>query len=115
MTIEVAARMAGQWWAERLDDRYADKRPAFAAAVEHRVRAGLEKHGEIWLENDYDPRGELLEAVRETVAPDCRGFLFSGDGILPEKHELKITPTELRPKEGYGNWTPAIPVPESAA
>ncbi len=111
--ISAAAKMAGEWWAERLSSHHADKRSAFAAAVakhcEHEMRARREPH--CWLEVDYDPQGPMLAAVRDVIDPECRGMMFSARGILPQKHELEVTPTKLRPKEGYGNWTAEIRVP----
>lgn len=126
--IQRAADMAGKWWADRLDEQHADKREAFAAAVSRRVVEGLTGQAvwnwnegrspsdgkpplRIFIECDYDPQGLLLDAVREVVDPDCRGFGGSADGILPLKHELMVSPTELHPKEGYGNFTDWITVP----
>jgi len=109
--IEVASQMAGAWWAERLDPAYARQREVFAAAVAKRCERALRKHGSCRLEVDYDPRGIMLSAVRETINPHCRGMMFSADGVLPRKHELEVLPTALHPKEGYGNWTAVIPVP----
>jgi hypothetical protein len=126
--IAVAAKMAGDWWAERLADEHADKREAFAQAVAARVDDALrgkaywswgegrkEGDGEpcesIYTEVDYDPQGLMLDAVRETIAPDCRGMMFSARGILPQKHQLRVAPDKLTPKEGYGNWTAPILVP----
>ncbi len=115
--IAAAAKMAGEWWAERLSSQHADKRAAFAAAVakhcEHELRTRPEPH--CWLEVDYDPQGPMLMAVREAVNPNCVGMGFSARGILPQKHELEVTPFELKPKEGYGNWTAAIEVPAVGA
>lgn len=124
-----AAQMAGAWWAARLDERFSDKREAFAAAVAKRVKEALDGdaywslgtgrvagNGKperfVHTESDYDPRGLLLDAVREVLEPECRGFGFSSRGILPEKHELSITREVLKPKEGYGRWTAEIVVPE---
>ena len=68
---EQAAKMAGEWWAERLDVKYVGRRQAFADAVSKRVLQ--EMNGEaVWdwwgeqhegdgspkratTENDYDP------------------------------------------------------------
>lgn len=115
--IAAAAKMAGEWWAERLSSQHADKRSAFAAAVakhcEHELRTRHEPHCR--LEVDYDPRGPMLAAVRDVIDPECKGMMFSARGILPQKHELKVTPTKLSPKEGYGNWTPDIDVPTVGA
>ena len=109
--IEATAWEAGGWWAERLDSAHDDKRKALSAAIMRRVDSALRDEGRIRLENDYDPRGELLEAVNE-VGIECRGCFFSGDGIFPRKHVLTITPGKLEPKEGYGNWTDPILVLE---
>lgn len=120
---ETAAKMAGEWWAARLHERYAEQRAAFAAAVERRtlqelcgecywdswgVRhegAGYEKRSRA--ENDYDPKDLLVEALREALPGESKWKLRDA---LPRKHELDVTPDRLKPKEGYGNWTAEIPV-----
>jgi hypothetical protein len=130
--ISIAAEMAGQWWADRLDPQYADKRDAFAAAIT--VRVEQELRGEfhwtwyggtertpgdlttptwIRLHCDYDPKGLLLDAVRETVSPECRGFGSSADDLLPMKTDLTIRTDTwvMEPKEGYANHTQGIPIP----
>lgn len=124
----IAAQMAGEWWASKLHPQHAAKREAFRDAVARRVEQALngefywvwgngrkEGSGEpcehVSTENDYDPQGLLLEAVREVIDPTCRGCGFSGDGILPQKHSLDISRRILKPKEGYGNWTDDILVP----
>lgn len=125
-----AAVLAGNWWAERLNSAHAGKREAFALAVAIRIDKALRgvcswnwndriDHEEpfkprerVETEVDYDPRGLLLEAVREVIDPACRGCMFSADGILPRKHALGVTRTTLSPKEGYGNWTSDIEVPQ---
>lgn len=115
--IAQAAKMAGEWWAERLSDAHQGKRTEFAAAVakhcETEMRARAKSGGKplCWLEVDYDPQGPMLDAVREVIDPDCKGMMFSARGILPQKHELKVEPRRLEPKEGYGNWTAPIEVP----
>ena len=93
---------------------HSDKANAFAEAVAIRVDLALRGQDMVFTECDYDPQGLLLDAVREVIDPQCRGFGFSARGILPEKHSLDIAKNELSPKEGYGNWMPAIPVPEQA-
>lgn len=128
--INAAARMAAAWWGRRLYSEHASKRQAFVDALRDLTRRTL--LGEIdweWgegepvpgngkvrlrmsLESDYDPQGALLKAVRDAVAPDCRGMLFSSDGILPRKHAVTIDLRSrvLKPKEGYGNWTDPISI-----
>lgn len=128
--INAAARMAAQWWGERLHSQHADKRAAFVASVRDLTRRTL--LGEIaWktfevepvalgggtreymiIESDYDPGHVLLKAVRDTVKPDCRGCGGSSDGVLPYKTALTINIAQrvLSPKEGYGNYTAHIPI-----
>ena len=108
MSNAKAARIAGEWWAERL--QRGDK-AQFAHEVERRTLEKLEKEGRVNLNCDYDPLDILLDAV-QAIGLECTGYFFSADGILPRKHELRVTATELLPKEGYGNWTTPIPVTE---
>ncbi len=90
---------AAQWWADRLDDQYADKREAFRQALLERIPEGTD-----WkLTCDYDPWDELLEAVL-AVGIECSGCLWSAKGILPGKTCVIRRGNELRFKEGYGNW-----------
>jgi hypothetical protein len=107
--------MAGEWWAERLDQRHADKREAFAEAVARRcedvLRACPDGRRECLLRVDYDPHGSMLLAVKDAIDPNCSGFGFSADSILPYKHSLRVTPGLLYPKEGYGILTSPIVVP----
>lgn len=124
-TTALAAKMAGQWWADRLADEHADGRAAFAAAVEKRVlqelrgecywdwfgtrKEGVGYENRSRTENDYDPHNCLIEALREALpgVPD-----YKLRDALPTKHLLDVTPEKLVPKEGYGNYTDPIPVPQ---
>jgi len=106
MSKEKAARMAGEWWACRLQQ---GDRCHFATEVETRVLARLQTEEIIILTCDYDPWGILLDAVRAIGLP-CHGRAFSARGILPQKHELVVSAAFLKGKEGYGNWTDPIPV-----
>jgi hypothetical protein len=108
MTIETAARAATDWWTDRLQT---GDRERFAAALFPLVLADLAAAGECSLVCDYDPLGHLLIAVR-AAGLECSGMGFSASGILPAKHSLEVYPDRLEPKEGYGNWLPAIAVPE---
>lgn len=108
--IKRAASLATAWWADRL---LAGDKQKFVETLLPLVEADLEKTGYCDLECDYDPKGHLLTAVR-AAGLECAGFLFSARNILPAKHSLDVTPVLLQPKEGYGNWTDAIPVPGSA-
>lgn len=108
MSNERAAAMATEWWAARLMSGDVDK---FKEALRPLILEKLEKEGVCYLDCDYDPHEPLLTAVR-AAGIECRGFMFSAYGILPQKHSLKVFPHELKPKEGYGNWLNPIPVPE---
>src|SRR6185436_21154713 len=68
--------------------------------------------GRLNIENDYDPQGILLDAVRE-IGIDCQGFFFSGNGIFPRKHSTDFHQDKngnliCSPKEGYGNFLEII-------
>ena len=126
--IETAARMAGKWWAERLDNKYADRRQAFANAVEMRVLQELrgECHWDWFgtridgrgyedrceIEFDYDPHNCLYEALYEAI-PSMSAM--DRKECLPRKHLLRVYADRLSPKEGYGNWTSDVPVPAVGA
>ncbi len=180
-TMKAAARMAGEWWAERLHrfrpifgkDEPAqpttEERAKFAKAVESRILDvaagklawktlietrtmppsprplvdslfGGEDH-DVMVEHglaeprrsnpdtyqvhtrvrdlkggepchlvrtyfDYDP-DELLEEALLEIFPNDRPR-----NMLPQKHGLDVKAHRLKPKEGYGNWLPDIPVPD---
>lgn len=103
--IKAAALLAANWWADHLQS---GDRTKFVDTLRPLVEADLQTNGSCWLECDYDPFGHLLTAVRAAGHEECRGFLFSAQGILPGKHSLDVTPGKLSPKEGYGNWTDDI-------
>ena len=138
--VGAAAKMAGEWWAERLAEKYADKRAAFSKAVESRVlmvfRGELrwkveiqkrpnctvhvtvrdEPNGKpqerVYTQFDYDPDILLEEALIEAI-PDLQSWDLRN--TLPCKYDLTIYPNKLAPKEGYGNWTADIRVPAVGA
>jgi len=111
--IAIAARLAGEWWATRLDSSHSNMKGAFANAIAKRVDTELRLKPEIgvYLECDYDPQGILLEAIREVIEPTCRGYRFSADGLLPQKHSLEVWRDRLSPIEGAGNISDDILVP----
>ena len=85
--------VAAKWWADRFG--MLDKAHAFELALIRHLP------DEDWFTyNDYDPQGPLLDAVREVT--ECRGCLFSGDGLFPRKTGLKRKNGLLLAKEGYG-------------
>jgi hypothetical protein len=127
MSVEKAAKMAGEWWAKRLSDKYANKRTAIASAVESRVAQtlngaaywdwnGQRKAGSgkpapsVSVICDYEPLALLASAVQEVFGDELTSFqLFTSlQDLFPRKHDLVVTRDRLRPKEGYGNWTPDI-------
>jgi hypothetical protein len=80
------------WWSERflLDE----KREAFRAELARRLAADeisdSDRYGlGVRLIVDYDPQGTLLEIVRG-LGIECRGFMFSADGVLLCKRRMKI-------------------------
>lgn len=131
--VQIAAKMAGDWWAERLHDKYAERRPALAAAVAQRVADALngaahwdfqgnrcdgsgKPEAKYWVKCDYEPKGLLANAVAEVFNDMKPWQLFSSSqDLFPYKHELRVTRDALHPKEGYGNWTADIRVPACGA
>lgn len=123
--IAVAAKMAGEWWADRLSDEFSEARNAFSEAVSMRVeqelrgecywdwfgdkKEGPGRDGSSFSENDYDPHYLLIEALNEAL-PDVPAWKLRA--ALPQKHTLDVTPDAMKPKEGYGNWTSKIIVPK---
>jgi hypothetical protein len=117
-----AAKMAGNWWASLLHERYADKREAFAAAVA--VRVDQELRGDCYwdwwgkrqegqsrpdtaeIEFDYDPHYLLVEVFEEVIG----GCPWEWKDAMPIKHHLWVHSDRLRPKAGYGEWVRDIPV-----
>lgn len=104
-----AAEMAADWWADRLDPRH--DRLKFRTALRDLIDERLGQDGRVCLDCDYDPQDLLLDALH-MAGIDCRGCMYSAQGILPMKHYLLVLPHELQPKEGYGNWTAVIQVPQ---
>ena len=83
------------WWAQWVPE---DKRDAFEAALLKRID-GQES---VTLYADYDPRGDLFEAVRE-AGMECRGYMFSNKDVgFPNKTGTKIEYGLWKLKEGYG-------------
>lgn len=115
-----AAKMAGDWWSSLLDDRYADKRGAFAEAVALRVDQEMrgECHWDWWgkrqegqgraeaaeIEFDYDPHYLLHEVFAEVIG----GAQGEWKDAMPIKHHMIVKPNQLRPKAGYGKWPGVI-------
>lgn len=104
MSSESENQAVAQWWADRLDDQYADYRDEF-----RRKLASLLDDDPSWqrLGVDYDPDRTLREALN-AAGIDCRGFLFSARDILPGKTAVLKRPDGIiEAKEGYGaEWVP---------
>ncbi len=122
-----AAKMAGDWWASLLRERYADKREAFAAAVAVRVdqelrgdcywdwwgkrQEGQSRPNTAEIEFDYDPHYLLVEVFEEVIG----GSQWEWKDAMPIKHHLWVHSDRLRPKAGYGQWVRDIPVIEGGS
>lgn len=86
--------VAADWWAKRFGG---DKDALRAALLKHLPDSDWQTY------NDYDPEGPLLDALRDVQ--ECRGFMFSGDGLFPRKTGLRREGKYLYAKEGYGaSW-----------
>ena len=111
--IERAAQMAASWWAARLESGDKEK---FKARLAELIAAGLSAPeclagGDLIIKTDYDPDDILLDALA-VAGVECAGSMFSCDGILPMKTLLRVSQHRMKPKEGYGNWTAEIEIPE---
>jgi hypothetical protein len=92
--MDIKLTMIVSWWAQRLDK--GDK-AAFVKALRQEIEANPPHH----LDVDYDPKDELLTAVRASGV-ECRGDAFSADGVLPRKTTMWITETKVEVREGRG-------------
>lgn len=99
---------AAKWWAERLGSDYAAKRNDFKASLLKVLNANPKWH-ELYC--DYDPQDLLLDAVRGAEI-ECRGSMFSADGMLPRKTGLFQRDGKIESKEGYGAERKVIFPPE---
>lgn len=100
MPTNQVASTAAAWWGARF--QVDDKREAFRASLEKRIVEALSENPRfLRLECDYDPFDMLLDAVRDSGI-DCRGWLFSGDGVLPCKTRMRIKDGVIEVREGYG-------------
>lgn len=106
---------AAFYWASTL--LIDDKREALFDALLARLPAAYEaqnEKGKQWplkLNVDYDPDGVLLEATR-AAGIECRGSMFSADGIYPSKTRTEIDEHgRFVVRDGYGaapevQWPP---------
>jgi hypothetical protein len=89
---EKTAAVASDWWADRF--QIDAKRAQFRAELYSRLIEGThapddERGFGLSLRVDYDPEDTLLDVVR-AIGIDCRGFMFSADGILPNKTRMRV-------------------------
>lgn len=114
--IAAASKMAGEWWAERLADKYAPKREAFAKAVAAKVESVF--RGEVRWDISgkrpgngnytecvhtgiyYEPLDLLLEALREAVDPKCTSNFRSTLNMLPYHLKLCVELKYMYAREG---------------
>jgi len=103
MFDERLAEIAAAWWAERM--YIEEKRDAFKAALVKRLLEQKPKESvspAVSVYSDYAPADALLAALRD-VGIECRGCMFSSEGILPSKTGITLPERgELGAKEGYG-------------
>lgn len=97
------AEIAANWWAERFMVK--DKREEFKDALKARlleVEPDPCRGPALSIYSDYDPDETLLAAIHD-IGIECRGCLFSSEGLLPCKTGLTLSKEgELWAKEGYG-------------
>lgn len=101
--LESLAKISADWWASRL--QIIHKREEFAAALARRIVAAA-PWGRMFLRVDYDPWDELLEVIRE-IGIECRGCMYSADGILPMKTSMRIYFDEPRVVVSEGRGGPS--------
>lgn len=94
VTTLAVAEVCADWWADRL--QIEDRRKLFRDALVRRLAIyGVEPKSDfgfgIQLKVDYDPDDTLLLALKD-AAIECRGFMWSAEGILPLKTRMKIYP-----------------------
>jgi hypothetical protein len=99
--------VAADYWAGLLEIEA--KREGFRAAL-YRLLEG-EVIGEVYapdkrhvfyvLDVDYDPCPKLLEALH-ACGIECRGFMFSAQGIFPGKTSLIFLDGKIAAREGRG-------------
>lgn len=89
--LESLAKISADWWASRLQ-------------IIHKREAA--PWGRMFLRVDYDPWDELLEVIRE-IGIECRGCMYSADGILPMKTSMRIYFDEPRVVVSEGRGGPS--------
>jgi hypothetical protein len=116
--ISKEARIAADWWKERLDAATPEQQETFRAKLEELINVEFNNpkspfvfgpSDDPWLkvQTDYDPDEMLVNALDAAgIAPT--GFIATCDGLLPRKHMLQIHKGYIEVKEGYGYWVQPI-------
>lgn len=95
--LHATASQAARWWADQL--QAGDKQLFFEKLYDL-----VSPCSTIRLETDYDPDETLLKALHAANIP-CQGFMFSCDGLLPQKTRMVIEDDTIKVRAGYGsNW-----------
>jgi hypothetical protein len=93
----IAIDTAVKFWAGEL--QVESKREAFA----RELRAILEASQlPVYLIVDYDPSGPLLDAIQRSGI-DCRGCMFSAEGLWPFKTRSRVGVDYFWVSEGYAS------------
>jgi hypothetical protein len=98
--ICLAAEMAAEWWAPKLNDQYRHKQLIFQKKLTELIRRDLCKYGECELWCDYNFTGVLLEALRLTVNYRFSVSNNTASYVLPYKHFMTVTKDLIRSRDG---------------
>jgi len=101
------------YWVDELQRK--DKRDAFREALTKVLEREYKPGTRLDLTVDYDPFPPLLDAVRD-AGIECRGCMFSADGLFFSKTRTHITEDgKFIVREGYGAQPRQVyPVPTPA-
>lgn len=108
MINEQTAQVAAEWWGNLLEQGDKEK---FVQELGKLILANLDLFGKCSLRCDCDPDDILLEALHHTGI-ECKGILFSAQGIFPNKCTTLIRTGIILAKLGYGSPFEEIPVGE---
>lgn len=89
--LEEVASRAASWWGERLMQ---GDRGKFEEHLRVGVLNDLQTEGLSKMRVDHDPQGIILDAVR-AAGLECKGYMFSAEGILPTKRFLTAFPDRI--------------------
>lgn len=104
-----ASIITAEWWGSLL--MIEDKQKQFIQELTKVIDDKLNNDGECDLDCDYDPKGDLLDALRK-CGIECSGSFFSADSILPRQHSSLTKPRIIRRTGGYRNWLDDLHIAE---